>query len=99
MIGLSILVKANKKTKNKEKYSMLSSAKNGGVLATNIFLNIIGLIFLMMEFILIFYNVNIVLKCTKPGVERIVNMFLAIIIPIPYAFGNILFNKCASEIF
>jgi|UniRef100_A0A6C0J2B5 hypothetical protein len=96
--GITFLAKAHELKRNKEKYSSLSSAKAGGALAADTFLTIVGIIFLVLELILMFYNISIVLKCTKPGAERMVHMVLAIIIPIPYIFGNILFKKCATDI-
>jgi len=97
IIGLTLLAKANQ-SKIKEKYSSMKSAKAGGALATDTFLSIVGIIFLLLELVLIFFNISIVLKCTKAGAERMVHMLLAIIIPVPYMFGNILFKKCATDI-
>ena len=96
--GITILAKAAELKRSKEKYSSLSSAKAGGSLAAYTFLNIVGAIFLVLELVLIFYNISIALKCTKPGAERMVHILLAITIPIPYMFGNILFKKCATDI-
>jgi|TARA_B110000259_G_scaffold188246_1_gene245907 hypothetical protein len=98
--GLIILAKSKsqdlKNRKNKENYSKLTAAEGGGNLATNTFYFIIGILILCLELVFMFFNINIVFKCTKSGAERIINMILAIIIPIPYMFGNILFNNCAK---
>jgi NADH:ubiquinone oxidoreductase subunit 3 (subunit A) len=101
IVGLLLLnkskIEAQKHKINKENYSSLEAAEAGGFTASSTFYLMIGIIFLVMEIFFILCNINIVFKCTKPGVERIINMFLAIIIPIPYMFGNILLNTCAKE--
>tara|TARA_Y100000389_G_C17459578_1_gene520686 strand:- start:2330 stop:2662 length:333 start_codon:yes stop_codon:yes gene_type:complete len=101
LVSLLFLNKAyitkSDKTKAKENYSFGKAVEAGGYTASKSFSYLLGLLILMLELFFIICNVNIVFKCTKPGSERIINMILAIIIPIPYMFGNILLNPCAKQ--
>ena len=85
------------KNKNKEKYSFRKAVEAGGYTAYINFYYITGILILILELFFILCNISIVFKCTKPGTERIINMIIAIIIPIPYMFGNILLNSCAKQ--
>jgi hypothetical protein len=58
---------------------------------------VISTIFLMLELIVLFYSVNIAMKCTSPGPERIINIALAISFTFPYALLNIIFVPCAKK--
>jgi hypothetical protein len=88
-------VKLNGKTK--EGYSKSDSASAGLSAAFASFAVVVGILFFMMELIVLFYAINTALVCTKPGPERIVNVVLAVTFTIPYMLLNLLFNKCTKS--
>lgn len=57
----------------------------------------IGIMFLVLELLLLFYCIGIAIKCSKPGPERVVHVLLAITFTLPYALLNVLFNSCAKD--
>ena len=87
----------SKKLKENYQYGIGDATEAGSALAMGTFYMVLGFIMLALELIFMILNFAIVFKCTAPGAERIVNITLAIIIPIPYMFGNILFNDCAKN--
>lgn len=58
---------------------------------------IFSLIFFTMELFVLFYAIDIAIKCSKTHSERVVNLVLASTFTIPYVMLNILFNQCAKD--
>lgn len=93
----SALERYQKYRKKKEKYSVLQSG--GGGLAAGLasgFL-VVAILFLALEFVVMFFSINVAIKCTQPGPERIVHVVLAIAFTFPYILLSLLFNKCAAD--
>lgn len=59
--------------------------------ATKTLLIIISIVFLIIELVLIFFAIKIALYNTT-GRERVVNIILAFIVPIPYILLNLIVN-------
>jgi len=94
----SAMDRYRKAKKDKENFSISrgDSASAGAGAAFASFTLVVGVIFFVLELILLFYGLNMALQCTQGGPERIVNVVLAITFTIPYVMLNILFNKCAK---
>jgi NADH:ubiquinone oxidoreductase subunit 3 (subunit A) len=89
------IIQYNKAKKHKEDYSVGEST-GGGVsagLATGML--VVAILFMTLEFLVLFFAIGVALKCTKSGPERIVHLVLAIIFTLPYMLLNVFFNKCA----
>lgn len=80
---------SNSKSKSKSKSNI------SGV--TVFFSLLISIIFFTLELIVLFYAVNMALRCSQPGPERIVNLVLSVTFTMPYVMLNILFNQCAKD--
>jgi hypothetical protein len=57
---------------------------------------IVGVIFMVMEFLVLFYAVGIAIRCTTTTRERIVHLVLAITFTLPYMLVNAFFGDCAK---
>jgi hypothetical protein len=92
------LEKYNTYKKNNENYSKWDSAQAGlGSGLVTGFL-VIAVVFFALELLVLFFAINVALKCTKGGPERTVHVVLAIVFTLPYMLLNLLFNKCASDV-
>ena len=81
---------------NKENYgSNMVSGMSTGMLA---FFIAIAIIFFVLEILLLFYAINIAIKCTSPGPERVVHVVLAVLFTAPYLLLNIFFGKCGNAL-
>jgi len=58
---------------------------------------VIAIIFVALEFLLLFFAINIALTCTQGGAERIVHVVLAILFTVPYMLLSIFFSDCAKK--
>jgi hypothetical protein len=85
------------KKRQSEGYTMLESTNAGMSLGFATGFLIVATVFLMLELLVLFYMIGIVMRCTKPGPERIVHMVLAIAFTFPYALLNALFVPCAKK--
>lgn len=93
----SALERYQKSKKKKEKYSVLESGTGGLAAGLASGFLVLAIIFLALEFIVMFFGINIAIKCTKSGPERIIHIVLAIAFTFPYVLLSIMFNKCAVD--
>lgn len=84
--------------KDKENYSKWDSAQAGFSSGLNTGFLVIAVVFFALELLVLFFALNVALKCTKGGPERTVHVVLAIVFTLPYMLLNLLFNKCASDV-
>ena len=89
--------------KNQEEYRHLGKSRqyrdpiiSGLHSGFQLFFLAVAVFFLFLEFLVLLYSINIALKCTSPGPERILHVTLATLFAVPYAFFSIFFNKCAT---
>ena len=101
IVSGTILKTALERYKNtrptKEGFSAGESAQSGAAAAFASFGVAVGVIFFILELVMLFYAINMALVCSEGGPERIVNVVLAVTFTIPYVLLNILFNKCAKS--
>lgn len=62
-----------------------------------IFFLIIAIIFVIMELLVLFYAVNMAIKCTKAGHERTVHFVLATVFTFPYALISMFFSPLCQK--
>lgn len=96
-INLKNAIEKYNRAKRREKYTAVKAIKDGANLAFVSFWLILAILFVMMEFIVLYYSIAIALSCTQKGAERVVNVVLAITFPVPYMMLNLLFNQCAKS--
>jgi len=84
-----------KHKKKLEKYSNWDSAQGGLTAGLASGLLVVALIFFALELLVMFFAINVALKCTRGGAERIVHIVLAVVFTLPYMLINLLFNRCA----
>jgi hypothetical protein len=87
-----------KNNKIKEGYNMRDSSLAGISASFDSFLLIVAVLFFVLEFFLLFYALNIALRCTNAGPERVVHITLAIIFTLPYVLFSVFFSKCANSV-
>ena len=58
---------------------------------------VVSAVLFLFELAAVYYSVALALKCSSPGPGRIINIILAITIPLPYLLSNLLFNKCIMK--
>ena len=83
--------------KSRENYSIGETVGAGASAAVVSFMLVVAVLFFLMELLLIFYGLKMAIFCTNGGAERIVNVVLVVLLPLPYVMLNILFNKCAQK--
>jgi len=83
--------------KQKENYNAFESGAGGLVAGLTSGFVVLGIIFVALEFVVMFFAINVALKCTQAGPERIVHVVLAVAFTFPYMLLSLLFNKCASS--
>jgi hypothetical protein len=62
---------------------------------TNIMM-VVSILFVAIEFIMLYYAVSIAISCSQVGSERAVHMGLSIFFTMPYLLFMSVFSKCAS---
>lgn len=82
------------KIKN-EGYNTWDSGSAGVSAAFDTAFLVIALVFFALEILVLFFAINIAIKCTHGGAERIVHIVLATVFTLPYMLLSVLFNKCA----
>jgi NADH:ubiquinone oxidoreductase subunit 3 (subunit A) len=80
-----------------ERYSTGESINDGISSAVTSSMLVIAIIFVALEFLLLFFAINIALNCTQGGAERIVHVVLAILFTVPYMLLSIFFSDCAKK--
>jgi len=94
----SALEKYQKNRKSREKYSVLDSGAGGMAAGLYSGILVVAVIFLALEFVVMFFGINIALRCTKSTPERIIHVVLSIAFTFPYVLLSLLFNKCALDV-
>ena len=61
-------------------------------------LYIVGLTFLLLELILLFFAMTAAFRCSKPGLNRVVHVTLALFFTAPYVLFSIFLGDCAGKI-
>ena len=84
------------KDEEKKKYAPHESETKMSTVVSYIAL-VFSLIFFVMELFVLFYAIDIAIRCSKTQAERVVNLVLATTFTIPYVMLNILFNQCAKD--
>ena len=84
--------------KIKEKYNMMESGAGGLAAGFATGFLVIAIIFVALEFIVMFFAINVAFRCAQGGAERIIHLVLAVVFTLPYMLLNILFNKCAIDV-
>jgi ABC-type multidrug transport system permease subunit len=79
--------------KSKHYADPISAGINSGF---ELFFLSIAILFLCLEFLILLYSINIALKCTSPGPERIMHVTMAMLFTVPYALFSMFFSKCAA---
>jgi hypothetical protein len=87
--------KIDSEKKERYRHRGINGVEAGLGLGFATFFLAISIFFLVLELLLLLYSINIALKCTQPGTERIMHVTLAMFFTIPYAMLSIFFNKCA----
>jgi uncharacterized membrane protein YbhN (UPF0104 family) len=86
-----------KRKRNKENYNALQSLGGGFSIGVATGFLVISIVFFALEIIVLIFAVNVAIKCSLKGPERIVHVVLAIVFTLPYMLLNLLFNKCATD--
>ena len=95
----SALEKYRRSKESKERYGEsngVAGPLDGAAAAFSTFTLIVAVLFLILEFLLLFYAIGIALTCTSPGSERIVHIVLATTFTLPYMLLMSMFNECAK---
>ena len=102
LLSFSVLQKAVENYKEKEgkeseneEYSVLDSASGGLVAGFLTGFVIVALIFVALELLVMVFALQVAIRCTSPGPERIVHLVMAVVFTLPYMLLSLLFNKCA----
>ena len=86
------------KSKRREKYSSGdSTGSTTGSKTSSVVLVAFAILFLLMELVIVYYSIVIAFSCSQKGPERVVNVILAVLFPVPYLMLNLLFNNCAKS--
>ena len=59
---------------------------------------LVSMSFLLLEIILIFYALTVAFKCSKPGINRVVHVTLALFFTAPYVLFSLFMGDCAGKI-
>jgi NADH:ubiquinone oxidoreductase subunit 3 (subunit A) len=84
--------------KTKEKYNLLESGAGGMAAGMATGFLAVAIVFVALEFLVLFFAINVAFRCTQGGAERIVHLVLAVVFTLPYMLLNTLFNKCAVDV-
>lgn len=84
--------------KEKENYNAWDSASTGASAGLSAGFLLVAIIFVLLELTVMIFGLNVAIKCTKPGGERVVHVVLAIAFTFPYVLYMLLFNQCASNV-
>lgn len=83
----------------KESFSIdsLDKVKSKNKIVSSIY--VVGaILFFLMELTALYYSVALAVKCSSSGPERVINIILALVMPLPYLLSNMLFNKCIMKV-
>jgi len=100
MLFSSVLLKnsVEKFQKSRQEHYNTGDSINDGISsAVTSSMLVIAIIFVALEFLLLFFAINIALNCTQGGAERIVHVVLAILFTVPYMLLSIFFSDCAKK--
>lgn len=97
LVSSSYLVNALRSKNKKETYKLSNSVNDGAETAVDVFSVILSFIIILAETVLLFYAIQSVYACTKPGKERVVNMILAVFFTSPYMLLKCTFDSCTKN--
>jgi len=100
LISCSILGSALKYQQNVKKRGEHFSWRNvqkGSSAALGMFFLIIGVLFLALELLLLWFSIKMAISCSKPGGERICHIVLAIMFTMPYCLIMMIFSDCGKK--
>ena len=84
--------------KNRESYNKWEFAQAGLGMGLATGFVFISVVFFILELVVLIYALNIAVKCTQGGSERVVHVVLAVAFTFPYMLISLFFNKCASGV-
>ncbi len=58
---------------------------------------VFALSFLLIDIMVLFFAVNIALKCSKPGIQRVAHVAMALFFTFPYVLVSLFFSPCVEK--
>lgn len=85
----------NKSYRNYRKNILINPLVNSN---TDRIVLVVAIIFFALELLLVYYAINMAIRCSRSSSERMIHLSLAILFTLPYVLISSFFGECQSDV-